>query len=110
MVDNFFFPHTCTVKRTTGETDESFAEIFEEIYVGECGYQPTNNAYNASGVAILNSPNVILPLNEAIFRADDLVVITVEKGRVIEAQIESFEDVDDSDVGGTTLWLRMGNG
>lgn len=107
MVDNFFFPHTCEVKRYTGEFDAEGFEIFELIYIGECGYQPTNNGYNASGVAILTSPNVILPENEAVFKVNDVVVITLPKGRSLNATVESFEDVEDSDIGGTTLWLKQ---
>lgn len=110
MVDSFFYPHTCVVQRATGETDsETFEEVFEMIYSGECGYQPANNGYNASGVVVLNSPNVIIPSNAVLFQADDKVIITVEKGREVSALIETFEDVSDMDVAGTTLWLRMGD-
>lgn len=104
---DFFYPHNCIVKRATGKVDENYQELFDIIYSGECGYQPSNNAYNAAGVAIFNSPNVILPINSAIFIPDDIIEITVEKNRIIYSKVESFEDVSGDIIGGTTLWLRQ---
>lgn len=105
---DFFYPHSCKVKRDLGSFDENGDPNMEIIYEGLCGYQIGNSGYTTGGIVIQNSPNVILPSNEAIFKANDLVEIEVEKDRVIQATVESFEDVDMDEIGGTTLWLKNG--
>lgn len=38
-----------------------------------------------------------------------MVLVRTRKGREINYSIEQFEDIEDEDVGGTTIWLKQGN-
>ena len=37
-----------------------------------------------------------------------MVLVRTRKGREINYSIEQFEDIEDEDVGGTTIWLKQG--
>ena len=110
MNDAFFYPDSCVITRGTGTTTSGGTEIFSSIYTGKCNVQYSQGGNTSlQGNTYQSTPTLILPLNTCVFKINDIVVVTTSKGRVINYSIEQFEDIEDTKVEGTTIWLKQGN-
>ncbi|MEG0629928.1 MAG: hypothetical protein RR459_03265 [Christensenellaceae bacterium] len=105
-MEKFFYPHNCVISRDIGNSYADGDSIIEVLYTGICGYHPKGSASLVGGISFISAPNVILPVNHVVFNINDIVEITANKGRKITATIETLEDNDDDDCGGTTLYLK----
>ncbi len=112
MVSFDFYPDYCTIsKGIGGTTDENGDEVFNVIYSGECNVQFSSGGNTSlKGETYQSTPTLIVPAILSLFSINDNVVVTTRNGRKIESTIEQFETIDDSEVGGTTIWLKQGNG
>ena len=99
------YKHSCVISRSNG-WDENGDETFTDLYSGSCLYQAKFNAIIAGGL-VQSSPVCFLPSNDILFDINDKVVITVEKGRVITAFIETVRDLSGGNVNGTRLELKQ---
>lgn len=92
MIEFITFRDSCVVSRATGEHDACDNEIRETIYEGPCLYEEGGTGYSRS--IITRAPSVYLPNNDVLVMINDHVVITTEKGRVIEANAKSVRDIN----------------
>ena len=103
------YRHSCkiygepTYNENTGLMDDGVL-----IYDGVCLYQEQDNMIISGGMAI-SSPNLFLPLNDALFAKGLKCIITATKGRVIEAYIDNFVDYEGVHVKGTQIMLKQSN-
>ena len=105
-----FYPDTCEIKRSTGNTDDDGNEIFDIIYSGSCGVQ-----YGASGNASLQgmsyqtSPTLIIPDDNVSFQTNDTVVVIDAFASILIFTVEHFESIHyPEELIGTTIWLKHG--
>ena len=109
--DEFFYPHVCAVYRSDGSTDEVGNEILTGIYYGDCAYDlNTNGGMRLLGFSMQADAVVVVPETSAAFRVGDCIEIEVENGRFISGLIEQVETVKDSDLTGTTFWIKNAQG
>lgn len=106
--EDFFYPNTCVIERTTGETDAAGNELFTTIYSGKCGlqYGGNGNVYY-QGMSYQTSPLIIIPEIIEIF-TNDSVQVTDSMGIKTSFTVEIPEGVYNDFVGGTTIWLKNG--
>lgn len=108
--DNFYYPDYCLVSRGDGTTDDKGNETFTPLYEGVCNIQYSQGGNTSlQGNTYQSTPTLVLPDNDSIFLINDMVLVRTRKGREINYSIEQFEDIEDEDVGGTTIWLKQGN-
>lgn len=102
-----FYPHTCIIQRETGIDAVGDVE-FEDIYSGECGLQRSGSGTTWQGNYLQDSPLIIIPAYDIVFKQDDLVTVTDENGRVMKFTIKQYESVHDDVLFGSTIWLKDG--
>ncbi len=100
-----WFKHSCVITRISGYDPVTGDDVTEEIYDGSCLYEEGSNAVVAYEI-VQASPNLYLPDNDAIFKSNDVVVATINKGRQITAKIDGFRDLDGRNVRGTKIMLK----
>lgn len=91
MLEFITFRDHCYIGRDTGTHDEYDNEVRETIYEGPCLYEEGGSGYSRS--IITRTPTVYLPENNVLVMINDHVVITTEKGRVIEANASNVRDI-----------------
>lgn len=106
--EDFFYPNTCVIRRTTGQTDEDGNEIFDIIYSGKCGlqYGGNGNVYY-QGMSYQTSPLIIIPPVIKVLTNDSVEVVD-SMGITTLFTVEIPEGVVNDVVGGTTIWLKNG--
>ena len=106
-MSNFFYPHTCILKRFTGSYNEQGLEVFDTLYTGECNLQfPSSGATSLQGGILQAYPALMLPITDLLIRLDDRVEITTKNNRVLKGVIKQYDVVDDmGELSGTTIWL-----
>lgn len=106
--EDFFYPNTCVIKRSTGATDEEGNELFDTIYSGKCGlqYGGNGNVYY-QGMSYQTSPLIIIP-DIRDFLTNDRVEVVDSMGIKTFFTVEIPEGVYNDFVGGTTIWLKNG--
>lgn len=105
-----FYPQTCVIKRTTGETDDLGNEIFISVFEGNCGLQRGGGGNTfLQGGRYLDAPLIIIEPSDIVFAINDEVIVTDENGRRMRFTIEQYEPVKDDDLSGTTIWLKTGD-
>lgn len=88
------FRDTCVIRRDTGTKDEWDNPIRETIYEGECLYEEGGGyAYWYSPV-FTRTPVLFLPDHyEGLIQINDSVLVTTQRGRVIDATIKVARDI-----------------
>jgi len=107
MID---YPDTCVIGRSDGTVDENGVEIITEIYNGECLLETTGQS-RYDGFQFENEPLLFIPVNNAMFKINDKVVVTTWNGRTINYTIKSWEAIKDDDfaeLNDTCIWLKDG--
>ena len=112
-VQSVFYPHSCLIRRTTGNVDPiTHEELFDVLYAGKCGLQYSSNGNTSlQGYTYQTFPSIIIPETKQLFVTNDEVVVTTENGRVQTFTVETAEvcDLEGLDkLSGTTLWLKLG--
>lgn len=108
-MNDFFYQHTGTVKRSTAKTDDNGDELFDLIYDGICGLQIDSSGDTAiEGGIYQKSPTVILPAIDIIFKTGDFVSVTVENAQTFDYTVKSHRIITEEGISGTTLWLKKG--
>lgn len=106
--DPFFYPHTCAIYRSEGQTDSIGNEIFTGLYYGDCAYEfNANGSTRLQGLTFQADSFLLIPSVDVLFKINDLVIVETENGRTVRATVEQFETVDDEWISGTTLWLKQ---
>lgn len=109
--DEFFYPHVCAVYRSDGSTDEVGNEILTGVYYGDCAYDlNTNGGMRLLGFSMQADAVVVVPETSTAFRVGDRIELEVENSRFISGIIEQIETVKDSDLTGTTFWIKNAEG
>ena len=87
------FRDTCLITRETGERDEWDNELDPQvIYSGPCLYQEAGTGYSRS--IITRNPTVFIPGNDVMVFINDVVSISTEQGREINAIAETVRDIN----------------
>ena len=105
---NDFFKDACTVKRSTGTTNDQGVETFSDVLACACTLQIGNSgdsAYRGSNWKF--GSVVIMPYTTTAFQVNDVVTITTATGRVISGTIENYDSYDWSGIQGTVIWLKQ---
>lgn len=108
---NFFYPHTCVIRRSTGQTDMLGNEGFDDVYKGICGLQRggSGNTSLQGGRQYLDSPFIIIPESTIIVLTNDEVLVVDENGREMRFTATQSESFHDEDLKGTNIWLKVGD-
>lgn len=105
----FFYPHTCTIKRSSGEADDNGIEIMTTLYSGIGGLQiGTNGDETLQGGIYQKVPTLIIPITSVAFLTGDYVSVTVPECREESYTVRSVKIEVGDGVDGTTLWLKKG--
>lgn len=86
------FRDHCVISRLTGVKDEWDNLARTTIYSGECLYEEGGTGYSRS--IVTRNPTVYLPDNDVLVQINDKISVTTEKGREIEAIVESVRDIN----------------
>lgn len=101
----------CTIKRSAGETDEEGNEVFTDLYSGECLLQLDGQSrYN--GFYFEHEPLLFIPVNDVMFKINDMVEVTTFAGREISYTIKNWEPIKDNEfeeLNDTCIWLKDGS-
>ena len=106
-MNDFFYPHICTLKRFSGSYDSEGLEDLETLYEGECDLQfPSSGGTSLQGGILQAYPALMIPIINLLIKLDDRVEITMENNRVLKGVIKQYNVVTDMDeLSGTTIWL-----
>ena len=107
IVDNYDYPDTCIISRTTGETNDNGDETFSQIFAGVCEiqYGGSTNRQGGGGVA-QSSPMLFIPVSSLQLELNDKVEVSSinnRKSRYTIGQFECSLEFDD-----TCIWLKGG--
>lgn len=98
------YRHTCEISEIQRTEEGEFVTTI--IYSGECNYQDSKRSM-VSGNIVITSPRLYLPENDTFFNIGNQVKITLEKGRVIESEIDNVRDKSGDKIKGTKIELKQ---
>lgn len=105
------YPDNCVIGRAEGEVDEYGEEILTEVYSGECLLQVTGQT-RYDGYQFEHEPLIFIPINNVMFRTNDMVRVTTWNGRRIDYTVKDWEAIRDKDfpeLNDTCIWLKDGH-
>lgn len=79
----------CIITRSTGEVDEYDNLISEEIYNGECDFQPGGQ----TALSIITHNDVVYLPRQVMVYENDSIVVTTQTGRKREGVVKLANDL-----------------
>jgi hypothetical protein len=105
--DEFFYPLTCAIYRSVGETDSDGYELFDGLWYGHCSLEAAASGGNSlKDFVIKGDYKAHIPSTEVSMRVNDRVVVFHHNNRVITSTILDFIVEKEGYVSGSTLWLK----
>ena len=98
------YRHSCVITETKRLEGGEFKAI--TLYDGPCNYQDAKRSI-VSGNVVVTTPRIYLPNNDVLLNSGNGVVITIEKGRIITAEINNVRDKSGEFVNGTKIELKQ---
>lgn len=105
-----FYPHKCTITRSTGTTDELGNEIFETLYDGSaCLQRGGAMTVLGGGMVYYDQPLVVIPKSLVDARVNDNAIVVDELSRIYRYVVEQAEPIQDDEIGGCNVWMKKGD-
>lgn len=79
----------CIITRSTGEVDEYDNLVSEEIYNGECDFQPGGQ----TALSIITHNDVVYLPRQVMVYENDSIVVTTQTGRKREGVVKLANDL-----------------
>ncbi len=79
----------CVITRSTGEVDECDNLVSEEIYNGECDFQPGGQ----TALSIITHNDVVYLPRQVMVYENDSIVVTTQTGRKREGVVKLANDL-----------------
>lgn len=79
----------CVITRSTGEVDEYDNLVSEEIYNGECDFQPGGQ----TALSIITHNDVVYLPRQVMVYENDSIIVTTQTGRKREGVVKLANDL-----------------